>query len=375
MAVLAIALPTIDGAVGVADHALADPATGPGVVTKSTAGALGAGTVPDGTCYAKVTAVGGGGASSPTAAGLGGTGGAGASISATFAVVPGQSYGGTVGAGGTVPNGGSGTGAGGNGGTIVNQHQGGGGGGGTTVTLAGQTAVVAGGGGGGGAAHQNAPAGAGGAGGTSGIGAGTVAAGNAGQNGVDAPYTAGGGQGGQNATGGSRRRQLRQLGPQRRERWRHRHRHRRRGRTRPELRQWWWRRRRVHRRRRRRLDRRLLGHRRWRWRRLELRVAATSPVYGGPAPTAISGTLGVASPAGSGSGATGSVSIDWIPCRYDLDLTKTVSSPTVNAGGKVTWTVSVTNNGPNVMTKRRHGRSSPTRCPPVRTAPRRRPTR
>src|SRR4051794_20870120 len=172
VAVIAIALPVVDGSVGVGvERALADPATGPSVVTQATAGALSSGTVPDGTCSAKVTAVGGGGASSPASVGAGGLGGAGASISATFAVVPGQAYGGTVGAGGTVPNGGAGAANGGNAGSTANTHPGGGGGGSTRVTLGGNTAVIAGGGGGGGGAHSNAPVGAGGGGGFTGIGA------------------------------------------------------------------------------------------------------------------------------------------------------------------------------------------------------------
>src|ERR1700712_5274898 len=70
----------------------ADPAPAPSPTSVSfTPGAIPAGTVPDGTCFATVSATGGGGASSPTAAGFGGTGGAGATINATFAVVPGQS--------------------------------------------------------------------------------------------------------------------------------------------------------------------------------------------------------------------------------------------------------------------------------------------
>ena len=55
------------------------------------------------------------------------------------------------------------------------------------------------------------------------------------------------------------------------------------------------------------------------------------------APTSVTGAAGTASPAVAGPGAAGSATIDWLPCLYDLALTKTVSAPTVNAGNKVTW--------------------------------------
>ena len=332
-----------------AQPAAADPAPSSPTVTRTTAGALPAGTVPDGTCFATVSSRGGGGASS-SAGGTGGVGGAGASIGATFRVVPGQAYGGTVGAGGSVPTGGSGTGAGGRAGTIVNDHEGGGGGGGTTVTFGGTAVVVAGGGGGGGAAHQNTPAGLGGGGGFTGIGAGTVATGITGQNGSDNSGTAGGGQGGQSGGGGAGGVQSNDAGrngaagtgigtgtggnggP----------------------------------------DQNYdsgggggggytgggggastIGSSRtgagggggssW--------VRGTSVDAAASTPTSITGVAGTASPSGSGSGVTGAITITWIPCNYDLALTKTVSSPSVNAGGQVTWTVTVRNNGPYPMTR------------------------
>ncbi len=351
---LLIALVLVGVSLAVAPAVSADPATGPGAVSQATAGALPAGVVPEGTCAARVTAVGGGGASSPAASETGGRGAAGASISATFGVLPGQSFSGSVGGGGTNPTGGTGAagvGAGGDGGTITQVHRGGGGGGRTTVDLAGVTVVVAGGGGGGGAAHQAAPAGFGGGGGFAGISAVAVAPGSNGQDGVDTGATAGGGQGGQAATGG--------LG----------------GVNAPNA---------------------GLngapgagivaggaggiggpdpdfdsgggggggytgggggastisssvsgagggGGSSW--------VRATSPTVGAAAPTAVSGAAGTASPAGVGPGATGSIAIDWLPCLYGLTIDKSVSSATVNAGGAVIWTVTITNTGPDPMTQ------------------------
>ena len=340
-------------ALTIAPSASADPATGPGAVSRATAGALPAGVIPDGTCAARVTGVGGGGASSPVATGFGGTGGAGASVTATFDVVPGQSFGGSVGGGGTNPTGGSGDGAvgvGGTGGTIVVTHRGGGGGGRTSVDLAGLSVLVAGGGGGGGAAHQAAPAGLGGGGGFTGVAAGVAAPGATGQTGVDVGATANGGAGGQSATGGAGGINTALAGAN--------------GAagggigsgtggnggpdanydsgggggggytgggggasT---------------------LDQNVTGGgggggSSW--------VRGTSPTAVGAAPTAISGAAGPASPAASGSGATGSLAIDWLPCLYGLSVDKSVSSSTVSAGDAVVWTVTVTNDGPDPMTR------------------------
>ncbi len=362
VAVLAIALPAVDGSIGVGvERASADPAPAATAVTKNTAGALPAGTVPDGTCFATVSATGGGGASSSAAAGTSGVGGAGATIGATFRVVPGQSYGGTVGAGAPAPTsgsgatapGGAGDGNGGAGGTIVNDHRGGGGGGGSSVSFAGTKVLVAGGGGGGGAAHQSTPVGTGaaGGGGYTGIGAGTVAvAGGDGSNGVDSPnsITVGAGHGGQalvggaggtnssngsyNASAGTAAGNGGNGGP----------------------------------------DTNYDsgggggggytgggggastvsqsvtgggggGGSSW--------VRGTSVDAASSVPTSITGASGPATAAGSAPGSTGAISITWVPCNYNLALTKTVSSPTVNAGGKVTWTVTVKNNGPYPMTK------------------------
>ncbi len=358
LALLTVAIPVAD-TITMTPAAQADPAPAAATVTQSTAGALPAGTVPSGTCFATVSATGGGGASSATAAGItGGVGGAGARINATFAVVPGQSYGGIVGAGapgptsgsgGTAP-GGAGDGSGGSGGTIVTDHRGGGGGGGSSVSFAGTKVLVAGGGGGGGGAHQNTPAGNGGGAGVAGIGAGSVAVGTTGQAGSDSAGngTVGAGQGGQSAAGGTGGVQSNDAGrngapgtvggnggnggP----------------------------------------DQNYdsgagggggftgggggastIGTSRtgagggggssW--------VRGTSVDAAGTVPSSITGAAGTASPAGTGPGVTGSLTITWVPCNYDLALTKTVSSPSVNAGGKVTWTVTVRNNGPRAMTR------------------------
>jgi uncharacterized repeat protein (TIGR01451 family) len=78
-------------------------------------------------------------------------------------------------------------------------------------------------------------------------------------------------------------------------------------------------------------------------------VAATSPVASGGAPTAISGSSTAQTPQFA-SGAAGSVTIDWVPCHYDLLMTKTVGPSSINAGDRATWTVAITNNGPDAMT-------------------------
>ncbi|HEX5824789.1 MAG TPA: hypothetical protein VFY18_10065, partial [Candidatus Limnocylindrales bacterium] len=220
----------------------------------------------------------------------------------------------------------------------------------TSVDLGGSTVVIAGGGGGGGGAHNPPPAGGGGGGGFAGIGAGTVAVGSNGTTGVDAGATANGGAGGQAAAGGAGGTNTANAalngaagtgigvgtggnggpdadydsggggaggytggggGAAT-------------------------------------IDSGVTGAgggggSSW--------VSATSPLGTPTAPTAISGTAGTASPLVSGSGVTGSIAIDWLPCLYGLSITKSASSPTVNAGDAVTWTVTVTNTGPDAMTR------------------------
>ena len=45
------------------------------------------------------------------------------------------------------------------------------------------------------------------------------------------------------------------------------------------------------------------------------------------------------------------MSLDFVPCSYDLAVSKTVDDATPAPGDTVTWTVTVTNNGPDPMTR------------------------
>ena len=328
----------------------ADPATGPGGVSSTTAGAALNGTVPDGTCGARVTAVGGGGGSSTGAGGTGGRGGGAATISAAFSVIPLQAYSASV-AGGGQPGRTAGSNGGGTGGNAVTDHDGAGGGGRTIVGVGGATLVVAGGGGGGGGAHNPTPAGnggpagsaiatpgvpvagingsngvddpvgntvqgggggqvaSGGAGGTNsgnatfnGLVGGGVGTGTGGAGGPDTNYDAGGGGGGGYTGGGGGAATVGQS---------------------------------------------VTGAGGGGGSSF---VTATSPLVSAPAPTALSGSAAGLT-AVSAAGSTGSVNVDWTPCLYDLTLTKTANVAAVNAGGRITWTVSVINNGPAAMTR------------------------
>jgi uncharacterized repeat protein (TIGR01451 family) len=333
-------------------QATADPAPNAANFSQAGSGAISA-TVPDGICAVAATVVGGGGGAS-SAGGTGGAGGAGAIIRARFQVLPGQAVIGTVGSGGngnggTPPSsGGSGTASGGNGGTIGGVHPGGGGGGSSSISVAGLKLIEAGGGGGGGAAHNNS-VGLGGDAGFSVIASGVVALGSDGQAGVDSPGIPGGGKGGQVAagggggsnTGGSATNGSPGGG-----------------------------------------------------------IGSGNGGNGGPDPnndsgggggggytgggggastlsstvtgggggggssyvrgtsptalasvsTNVSGSAGTRS-TGTSNGAAGAVTLDWIPCVYSLGITKKASAATVNAGDKTIWTVTVTNNGPNPMTR------------------------
>jgi uncharacterized repeat protein (TIGR01451 family) len=326
--------------------------------SQTTAGAI-TQTVPDGVCAIAVNIRGGSGASSGTTAALGGYGAGGANINARFNVLSGQAVTGAVAGGGNFGNiagnpanngqGGTGTAAGGNGGVINSTtiHRGGGGGGSSSISVGGVKMVEAGGGGGGGAAHQAAPLGNGGGGGFSGIAPGVVAVGttgnignnvtnNGGQGGLAAAggaggvqtidtsdgfagggigtgtggnggvdlgtdsgggggggYTGGGGGSGTNAdsstgAGGGGGSSF---------------------------------------------------------------VRGTSPTVSATTPTAVSGSAGTTTAAGAVVGAVGAATIDWIPCQYALNIGKTASVSTVNAGAKTIWTVAVRNDGPDPMTK------------------------
>jgi uncharacterized repeat protein (TIGR01451 family) len=69
------------------------------------------------------------------------------------------------------------------------------------------------------------------------------------------------------------------------------------------------------------------------------------------APSPVSGSAGPVAAGGAVAGTTGQATIDWIPCRYTLNLSKTASVSAVNAGAKTVWTVAVRNDGPDPMTK------------------------
>jgi uncharacterized repeat protein (TIGR01451 family) len=329
--------------------ALADPAPNAASFTQSTAGSIAAQTVPDGTCRIAAIVKGGSGASQGTG-GTGGRGAGGATINATFDVLPLQSLTGTVAGGGlAAAGGGTGASAGGAGGT-ASQHRGAGGGGSSVLSAAGQLLVHAGGGGGGAAAHDATPAGNGGAGGALGIGAGVVAAGVAGANGTDGPGIPNGGQGGQTTAGG--------IGG---------------------------------------VSTSNAANNGFTGGSIGAGaggnggndgnadsgggggggytgggggasttsstvsgagggggssfVRATAATAAGATPTAISGSAGVPTAQGAVNGAAGVISIDYIPCQYTLGVSKSVSATTVSAGGKVVWTVAVTNSGPDPMTR------------------------
>ncbi len=328
------------------DPAAADPAVGPGAFTSAATGAY-SGTIPDGTCSVVVSALAGTGASSGLSATTGGAGGRAARIGSTFNVLPAQTYSGGVGGGG-LSNGTAGANGGGAGGTIVGGHRGGGGGGSTSFVVGGQTLIVAGGGGGGGAAHSASPAGsAGNAGTVAGAGVGVGVNGTAG---IDAPRTNTGGSGGQvgagglggvnsgNATfngavgGGIGSGTGGNGGP----------------------------------------DNSFdsgggggAGYTGGGGGSSTVVdsvtgagggggssfVAAASPTGSATVPSAISGTLGAATTSTAANGPGGSISADFVPCRYNLNLTKSVSPTAIVRGGTAVWTVSVTNNGPDAMTK------------------------
>lgn len=348
-----VALATALGSV----PAHANPAANAPSFSQTTAGVI-VTTVPDGSCAAVTTTRGGAGASSGTTAAFGGIGAPGAIINARFQVLPGQNVTGAVGSGGGIgntgstPNNGAGAANGGSGGNIpaTGGHKGGGGGGSSALIIGGQKVVEAGGGGGGGAAHNNSPAGNAGGGGFAGIAPGAVAPGINGSNGVDGTTIVQGGQGGAAAAGGA-------------------------GGTNSAA----------------AVQNGFAG--------LGIGtgtggtggvdpnfdsgggggggytgggggastvnstrtgagggggssfVSATSPTVSATTPTDVTGAAGPAPAAGSIVGPTGLVTIDWVPCQYTLNLSKTASVTNVNAGAKTVWTIAVTNNGPDPMTK------------------------
>ena len=52
-----------------------------------------------------------------------------------------------------------------------------------------------------------------------------------------------------------------------------------------------------------------------------------------------------------GNGDDGLVTLTWIPCDYDLAVTKSVSPDSASIGDTVTWTVAIENLGPDPMTQ------------------------
>ena len=344
--------------------AVAGPATVTATpVVQTTRGALG-GTVPGGVCTVTAEVLGGAGGSAVTT--TTNSNGAGAKVTATIPVLPGMSYSGTVGGGGGKPTGSgttdtagpAGVNGGGMGGTSGEasgvKHHGAGGGGFTDLSFDGTLAVLAGGGGGAGGGHSTTTNGAGG---DAGLPAGTgVADGEAGNIGKDYPNSAvvNGGAGGTSTpgAGGTNSQSSAQNG--------------------------------------------FVG---------VLRVGGkggndTNPDAGGGGGggyagggggastvtyntehagaagseiagagggggssyvatsttagniTGISSALGAKiTTATAGAGANGSLKLTWNACSYDLAVTKAVSPTSLATGATATWTVTVTNNGPDAMTQ------------------------
>ncbi|WP_149203487.1 Ig-like domain-containing protein [Actinotalea subterranea] len=185
-----------------APAAFAAPAPAPGVTIVGVGSPL-SGVTPDGVCAVTATVVGGAGGRSADGAGGVGSNGAGALVTATFSVLPGTPWSATAGGGGRShagnTGGAGGLNGGGAGGSAADDHAGAGGGGWSSLHLGGtdeaDLAVLAGGGGGSGGGHSTTDDGFGGdAGLPTGVGA---AAGDAGTDGRDDDgLVPGGGQGG-----------------------------------------------------------------------------------------------------------------------------------------------------------------------------------
>ena len=78
-------------------------------------------------------------------------------------------------------------------------------------------------------------------------------------------------------------------------------------------------------------------------------IANLDPTGRGNGPTGISSQTGPKTNT-AGAGADGTAKLDWVPCDYDLEVTKVASPQNAPQGTDVTWTVKVTNNGPDPMT-------------------------
>ena len=342
---------------------LAAPAADPATSTFTTLGAF-AGVVPAGVCDVRATVIGGAGGSAMSTTTVSPNGG-GADVSATYAVLPGQPFSGLVGGGGQQPatnsqpggvGGTTGGGAGGSSGDVSGtRHAGAGGGGYSQLTLGTDLAILAGGGGGSAGGHSETTEGVGGNAGlpvaagvadgsdgavgrdfpnstvVTGGGGGGAAGGAGGTNsaladadgtagaslqggagGADTNPDAGGGGGGGFFGGGG-------------------------------------------------------GASTVAYNTQSAGAVEISGAGGGGGSSFVAGTVDlgsetsavsdIASTVGSriaagarGAGANGSVVLDWIPCAYDLAVSKSVSSATAPVGSTLGWTVSVENLGPDDMT-------------------------
>ena len=300
------------------------------------------GTVPSGVCFVETSVLGGAGGKAQAIAN---SNGAGAHITATFAVTAGESYSGAVGGGGARVQTAGVNGGGAGGISSSNTHPGAGGGGYSELILGSDLAVLAGGGGGSSGGHTATTEGFGGRAGLPAT-AGTYAAGTSGTNGRDNPvaYTVGGGAGGTASTPGAGGAHSNTPGRNGTAGV---------GRT---------------------------GGNGGADANADTGGGGGGGFFGGGggastldegAPGNIAGGGGgggssfiaasatdVTSVAGptlpgssQGDGTPGSVTLTWIGCDYDLALSKTVSSAEATIGDTVTWTVAIENLGPDHMTQ------------------------
>ena len=333
-----LALALLSAGVALPQAASAAPAALPGPTTITATGAF-SGTVPAGACYVDAEVLGGAGGKAQAFAF---SNGAGARISGTFAVTPGESYSGAVGGGGASVRTAGINGGGLGGVSDSSTHPGAGGGGYTELLFDGDLAVLAGGGGGSSGGHTSTTEGFGGTGGLP--VAGGYASGEAGTNGFDNPASnvvgggAGGtgtaaGAGGVHSTDASRNGFAAS------------------GRT---------------------------GGTGGNDVNADTGGGGGGGVFGGGggASTVAQGSPVTGAGGGGGSsfidpaaeditavagpkragdaqgaGDNGSVSLTWIGCDYDLALTKSVSATNTTIGDTITWTVVIENLGPDAMTK------------------------
>ena len=344
------------GVIGSAGTLPAAAAPAPDPATFSAGVGAYSGIVPAGSCFVDVQVTGGAGGHNMVGNGVSqaGANGAAAQISARYSVVPGESFAGVVGGGGAQDRT-AGTNGGGNGGLLTGQaiHPGAGGGGWTSLQLDGTDVVLAGGGGGSGGGHSLDQGGGGDAGLPTGSG---ITAGSTGTNGRDlnAATTVGAGEGGGTATPGAGG--VNSATPARNGNAGS-------GRTggdagadaNP--------------------DSGGGGGGGWFGGGGAASstdngsggltaggvtgagggggasfVAATSPGGSGAAVSDIS-SAAVGTRATAGAGQDGEVVLDFVPCAYDLAVTKTVDDATPAPGDTLTWTLTVINNGPDPMTR------------------------